>query len=55
MILVKHKGINLPIPFAQESVGNQNLLRIPRICLVIQYSVLTRNTLLSSGTKREVR
>lgn len=28
MILVKHKGINLPIPFAQESVGNQNLLRI---------------------------
>lgn len=28
MILVKHKGINLPIPFAQEAVGNQNLLRI---------------------------
>ena len=28
MILVKHKGINLPIPFAQEPVGNQNLLRI---------------------------
>lgn len=28
MILVKHKGINLPIPFAQESVGNQNLLHI---------------------------
>lgn len=28
MIFVKHKGINLPIPFAQESAGNQNLLRI---------------------------
>lgn len=28
MILVKHKGINLPIPFAQEPAGNQNLLRI---------------------------
>lgn len=28
MILVKHKGINLPIPFAQESAGNQSFLRI---------------------------
>lgn len=28
MILVKHKEIKLPILFAQESVGNQNLLRI---------------------------
>lgn len=28
MILVKHKGIKLPIPFAQESAGNQSFLRI---------------------------
>lgn len=35
MILVKHKGINLPIPFAQESVGNQNLLRILPVFLTV--------------------
>ena len=36
MIHVKHRGINLPIPFAQEAVGNQNLLRIlPEFLTVI--------------------
>lgn len=35
MILVKHKGINLPISFAQESVGNQNLLRILPVFLTV--------------------
>lgn len=35
LILVKHKGINLPIPFAQEAVGNQNLLRILPVYLTV--------------------
>lgn len=38
MILVKHKGINLPIPFAQESVGNQSFLRILPAFLTVIYN-----------------
>ncbi len=38
MILVKHKGINLPIPFAQEAVGNQSFLRIFPAFLTVIYN-----------------
>ena len=32
-IFYKRKGINEPIPFGEESLGNQNLLRMLPSCL----------------------
>lgn len=54
-IFFKRKGIDIPIPFAEESMGNQNLLRIlPTFLHVIQNGGILLIDEFSSGFHNEL-
>lgn len=54
-IIFKRKGIEVPIPFAEESLGNQNLLRIlPSFLTVIAYGGMLLIDEFSSGFHNEL-
>ena len=54
-IFFKRKGIDIPIPFAEESMGNQNLLRIlPAFLHVIQNGGILLIDEFSSGFHNEL-
>lgn len=54
-IFFKRKGINVPIPFAEESLGNQNLLRmLPAFLSVIEKGGMLLIDEFSSGFHNEL-
>lgn len=54
-IFFKRKGINVPIPFAEESLGNQNLLRmLPSFLSVIENGGMLLIDEFSSGFHNEL-
>ena len=54
-IFFKRKGINVPVPFAEESLGNQNLLRmLPAFLNIIENGGMLLIDEFSSGFHNEL-